>query len=105
MLHRNPWIRLAACALLAGTLAGGRCDDHQTNPPATIHVTGTLTTEGVECRTLRGSDGKLYTLTGDLKGFKPGDEVCITARPVEVSYCMQGITVAVVSIKPASECR
>lgn len=101
---RRHWIRPAAAALIALALVGARCDDHQTSPGKPVYVKGTLTTEGVECVALRGSDGKLYTLTGDLQGFKAGDEVCVVAHTVEVSTCMQGITVAVESIKPASEC-
>ena len=41
-------------------------------------VTGRLTNEGVECQAMRGDDGKLYTLTGDLKGFRTGDRVRVT---------------------------
>jgi len=53
---------------------------------------GVLTTEGVECPTLRGRDGRLYTLMGDLHGFKPHDHVCIVPDYIEMTYCMQGTT-------------
>jgi len=65
----------------------------------TINVRGTLTTEGVECQALRGDDGQLYTLTGDLQGFKAGDEVRVMGTVVEVSTCQQGTTIAVQHIK------
>ena len=39
--------------------------------PANPPIEGVLTNEGVECPALRADDGKLYTLMGDLRGFKP----------------------------------
>ncbi|MFQ5717215.1 MAG: DUF5818 domain-containing protein [Nitrospinales bacterium] len=59
---------------------------------------GRLTDEGVECPALRASDGALYTLIGDLKGFKKGDSVYVCGTVPEMSFCMQGVTLAVVSI-------
>ncbi|MFQ5927230.1 MAG: DUF5818 domain-containing protein, partial [Terriglobia bacterium] len=47
-------------------------------PGKSVTVQGKLTTEGVECQALRSRDGVLYTLVGDLKGFKVGDEVSVT---------------------------
>jgi hypothetical protein len=61
-------------------------------------VRGQLTTEGVECPALRGEDGALYTLLGDLGGFKPGDRVVVEGTPVEISFCMQGTTLQVTRI-------
>ena len=103
-MKHPTWTRVVIGALIAGALAGARCDHNQTSPGVPVSVRGTLTA-GVECPAMQGTDGKIYTLTGDLKGFKNGDEVCITGRTVEVSTCMQGITIAVENIKPASECR
>lgn len=60
-----------------------------------LTVRGKLTDEGVECPAMRGEDGKLYTLTGDLKGLRPGDEVCVRGRVAEISYCMQGTTLTI----------
>ncbi|HEU0175638.1 MAG TPA: DUF5818 domain-containing protein [Blastocatellia bacterium] len=96
---------LLACALAVGG-AG-------TQPNATVErrtsaqqsqsvtVTGKLTNEGVECQAMRSDDGKLYTLTGDLKGFRTGDRVKITGRVAEVSSCMQGTTLGVEKIERA----
>ena len=64
-----------------------------------ITVTGRLTNEGVECKAMRGDDGKLYTLTGDLKGFRTGDRVKVTGRIAEISNCMQGTTLSVEKIE------
>ena len=67
------------------------------NPP----IEGVLTNEGVECQALRADDGKLYTLMGDLRGFKPRDRVCIVPNYIQTSYCMQGTTAHVDWIGPA----
>ena len=65
-------------------------------PNNSITVIGTLTEEGVECQAMRSlDDNKLYTLTGNLQGFKNGDKVEVTGKVVEVSICMQGTTIAV----------
>jgi len=64
-----------------------------------VAVRGTLTGEGVECQALRGSDGKLYTLTGNLKGYNVGDKVHVVGSLAEVSTCQQGRTISVEQIK------
>lgn len=70
---------------------------------STIEVTGTLTDEGVECQALRGDDETLYTLTGDLGGFGVGDRVRVRGERAQMSFCMQGVTIAVESIEAAEE--
>lgn len=67
-----------------------------------LRVAGRLVDEGVECPALRSLDGSLYTLSGDIGEFETGDEVVVTGREVETSTCMQGKTIAVESIAPAS---
>jgi hypothetical protein len=64
-----------------------------------VAVRGTLTGEGVECQALRGSDGQLYTLTGNLKGFNVGDRVHVTGSFAEASTCQQGRTIEVLKIQ------
>lgn len=64
-----------------------------------IQVRGTLTGEGVECQALRSANGQLYTLTGDLGGFKTGDKVRVKGEIAQVSTCQQGITIAVEKIE------
>ena len=61
-------------------------------------IRGRLTDEGVECPAMRDEQGILYTLSGDLGSFRPGDQVCVRGRTVEMSICQQGVTIAVVSI-------
>ena len=70
-----------------------------------LRISGTLTGEGVECPALRGDDGQLYTLTGDLTGVSVGDQVCVEGQLVEISICMQGTTLHVehVSIAPCDD--
>ena len=67
-----------------------------------IHVSGTFTDEGVECPAVMGDNGVLYTLTGDVSGFEPGDRVELVGAPAEVSVCMQGMTLDVQAIQPES---
>jgi len=64
-----------------------------------VTVTGRLTDEGVECQALRGDDGGLYTLTGELGGAVVGDRVRVSGVPAEMSFCMQGTTLDVVGIE------
>ena len=60
-----------------------------------ITVTGRLTREGVECQAFRSKNGILYTLTGNLRGFKAGDRVRVVGRVAQMSTCMQGTTLSV----------
>jgi hypothetical protein len=72
--------------------------------PGGITVVGTLTSEGIECPTMRGDDGRLYTLMGSLGPFGPGSRVRVHGRLAEVSFCMQGgVTIDVQSVQPASQ--
>ncbi len=83
-----------ACAFEGQGPAGGR--DKGGKP---IQVRGTLTGEGVECQALRTANGQLYTLTGELGGFKTGDKVRVKGEVAQVSTCQQGITIAVEKIQ------
>lgn len=68
----------------------------------TVNVTGVLTDEGVECPALRGDDGQLYTLNrGATQGFSVGDRVRVVGKVAEISFCGQGTTLDVLSIKAA----
>ena len=52
---------------------------NESNNPITVR--GILTNEGVECQAMRSlNDNKLYTLTGNLQGFKTGDKVEVTGK-------------------------
>ncbi|KQT45097.1 hypothetical protein ASG43_12385 [Aureimonas sp. Leaf454] len=60
-----------------------------------VTVSGLLTREGVECPALRSEDGDLFTLSGRLGGFRPGDAVTVTGRIADMSTCQQGTTIEV----------
>lgn len=76
-----------------------------TGPAATdtVVVAGRLEA-GVECPALRGSDGRLYTLAGDLGPFGPGDCVRVAGVAAEVSLCMQGTTLSVLRVEASDDC-
>lgn len=67
-------------------------------------LVGRPTAEGVECQAFRTSDGRLYTLIGDLGGLVGDDRVCVCGTPVEMSTCMQGTTISVMRIAPPDTC-
>lgn len=77
---------------------GGSGDGGGLRPLA---VTGTLTNEGVACPALRGDDGRLYTLTGNLGGFRRGDRVEVRGVRAQASICQQGTTIEVRRIRSA----
>jgi hypothetical protein len=70
--------------------------------PDRIDVTGTITNQGAECQTMRGDNGQLFSLTGNLRGFRPGDRVRVRGRVAEMSFCMQGTTIEVRLITSAN---
>lgn len=61
-------------------------------------VRGVLTSEGVTCQAMRSDTGELFTLVGDLAGFKTGDRVIVIGTEAAVSICMQGTTLGILSI-------
>lgn len=71
------------------------------DPRPGTHVSGILTPEGVECQALRGQDGELYTLVGDLEGHHDDDVVRVRGEVQEVSFCQQGTTIEVDDIRSA----
>jgi|GEM_PF-6753045 len=91
----------AASRPVATPAPGGGGAAAEAPPSGTVRVRGRLTDEGVECQALRGDDGKLYTLGGDLKGFKTGDRVVVEGTVAEMSICMQGTTIGVTKIERA----
>ncbi len=67
----------------------------------TLRLSGTLVKGGVECQRFRDSNGKFYTLVGDLRGFHVGDTVEIRGRIPRASHCMQDTTIEVETIQRA----
>ncbi len=70
--------------------------------PGVVTVSGMLTPEGIQCQALRGPDGRLYTLNGSVRPFRNGDRVQVRGQVAEMSICMQGTTIDVETIEPAS---
>ena len=61
--------------------------------PSTI--TGLITDEGQSCATLRGPDGTLYALVGEVPNLAPGTLVTVETIAVNSEACSAGRTVAV----------
>ena len=53
---------------------------------------GRLTDEGDTCQAMRADGGALFTLGGPLRGFGPGDRVCVCGFPAAQPFCRQGTT-------------
>ena len=68
---------------------------HVTDQDGIIQREGRITDEGVECLALRGDDGVLYTLAGDVSELRTGDTVVVNGTLAETSFCMQGTTIQV----------
>ncbi len=69
------------------------------DPGPETRISGILTPEGVECQALRGQDGQLYTLVGDLRGYDDGDVVQVVGEVQEISFCQQGTTIEIEEIR------
>lgn len=72
---------------------------HVTDADGMVLRRGQLTNEGVECPALRGDDGVLYTLIGDIAEFEAGDDVTIEGTLPDAAICMQGTTIQVARIR------
>ena len=56
---------------------------------------GRLTDEGDTCQAMRTETGRLITLGGPLRGFGPGDAVCVCGIRADRPFCRQGVTVVI----------
>ena len=80
-----------------GLIFGNDTSTPQDNPLSNCYI-GKLTTEGVSCQAMRTIKGRLLTLGGPLRGFGPGDAVCVCGPLAETSFCQQGTTIYVAQI-------
>ena len=101
-MSRSPLIALGLL-LLAGC-AGGPAAQGNLASADELCLRGVFTDEGVECPAFRGEDGTLYTLTGLTRRVEPGEEHCICGVPAMISFCMQGVTIAVSRVGPPESC-
>ena len=58
-------------------------------------ITGLITDEGQSCPTLRGPDGTLYALVGEVPSLAPGTLVRVETVGVDTEACTAGRTVSV----------
>ena len=103
----SPWRPLTGAAALALAAAVSACASAEpdmsreigaTPAAGAVKVQGEMTSDGVECPAMRADNGAIYTLLGDLKGFKKGDRVTVEGTRVQMSFCMQGTTLQVTQI-------
>lgn len=96
-------LALAGAAIfIAVTAPFASADTHEPMSEA-VTIEGVLTDEGVTCPALRGDDGELYTLAGDIGELQPGQRVRVTGEVAEMSMCMQGTTIALGDITLLAE--
>lgn len=77
----------------------GTLDDAR--PGERVEVIGTLTDEGRQCPALRDDSGRLYTLSGNVRGYGPGDTVRVVGLVAGTSQCNQGVTLSAARIEKA----
>jgi LysM repeat protein len=104
LLSLNPRIdphrlRAGIDIRLPGDRDRPRRDRPRRDRPDEVTISGVITGEGVECPAMRGRDGQLYTLTGNVGDLQPGDRVEVRGQRAEVSICMQGTTIEVRRIR------
>jgi LysM repeat protein len=97
LIAANPDIDPAA--LRVGQMLLPPAPGAPAEPPHGTRVSGVLTAEGIECQAMRGQDGQLYTLIGDLEGYGSGDAVQVRGPEPEVDFCQQGVTIEVEDIR------
>lgn len=73
-----------------------------TRPPGLSSIVGVLTNEGVRCPTLRDDRGRLFTLLGDLRGYRDGDRVLVQGSiAADDRICGQAEALAIAAIDSA----
>ena len=96
------WVAIVIVA--AATAIGCKQESLPLKPGQTHVVRGELIA-GAECPMLVTTDGKRYSLIGELGRFKVGDRVCLKASIAQMSMCMAGEgTLAVEAIGPEDAC-
>ena len=62
-------------------------------------ISGKLIRGGVECPAMMGDDGQLYSLMGNIEGFRIGQHVLVTGERQALSYCRRGTAIKIDSIR------
>ena len=94
---RASWDRALVFIIFNGNFSPTGLSDpfHVTNAEGLVYRVGVVTDEGEGCLRMRDRDGYVYTLTGDVAGLQPGDELAVEARFFALSDCPQGETLHV----------
>ena len=105
-IHAPAWPGIGLAPLLVVSGACAMADQRPAAAPgnARLTVSGLLTREGAECPALKGDDGQLYTLVGDLRDLPTQGRVCVAGERLEFSTCQQGIPIRVSALTPANQC-
>jgi hypothetical protein len=98
--HNAKAFRCAVAAIFIAVAATSASADTHEPMSEPVTVEGVLTDEGVTCPALRGDDGELYTIAGDIGELQPGQRVRVTGEIAEMSICMQGTTITLGDITP-----
>ncbi|MDX1393154.1 MAG: hypothetical protein R3195_02140 [Gemmatimonadota bacterium] len=99
------WDRALVFIIFNGNFSPTGLSDpfHVTNADGLVYRVGAVTDEGDGCLAMRDRDGYLYTLSGDIEGLTPGDELAVEARFFALSDCPQGETLHVERRLPVPE--
>lgn len=69
----------------------------------TISIVGTLNGGGIECPTMQGDDGTLYSLTPRqaIGLVAAGVRIRVEGSLAEMSFCQEGTTIEITKVEPA----
>src|SRR6516165_108864 len=103
ILKTNICVLLTSLCVVGVSMAhaGQSTPNTQQEKKDSVHLVGVLVEGGAECQRFRASDGKYYTLEGDLRGFRNGDAVEITGVVLLRSHCGQDTPVGIETIRRA----
>jgi len=103
-MKRSAALSLLVLAMM--TIAGCREElPAKLKPGQSVTIEGAIEA-GAECPMIATSDGRRFSLAGDLKSFTAGDRVCVRGRVAESSFCMSGeAVIAVTTIAPEGQCK
>lgn len=73
---------------------------HVTGPKGTILRQGRISEHRAPCPVMRGEDGELYALTGEIGHLESGDTVIVEGTIVESTVCTHGTTIEVIRLRP-----
>ena len=91
--------------VVAATLGIGCKQESSPLEPGQTHTVRGELVAGAECPMIVTTDGKRYSLIGELGRFKVGDRVCLRGSIPQASYCMQGeATLEVEAIGAEDDC-